>query len=206
MSEIDTKEYLGPLPPPPPKPPKKTIQVPVILGKGEKQHLVVKESMISPPSPPIFRIKDVDKYVVITQAKLVPSVNYDDCYDDKDYDQKWWLNKVIINGYVDKNVNYKTITDFTCEDVNGPVYHFTTRAYFSTFVEIKTKEKVKDCDKVEILSAVVEGEKEDLLDPNPPCKGAPDWAVTYNKLLEKILVKISAKIIRIEEVKVQPEY
>lgn len=197
MSQIDTNLI------PPKYPPKKTLQVPVIIGKGEKQHLVVKEVRISPPSPPIFRIKDVDKEVVITQTKLVPSVVYDAPAGPGSI-PCWW-SKVIINGFIDKNVNYKTITDYTCEDVNGPLFHFTTRVHFSTFIEIKSYEPVFETDKVEILSAVVEGEKEDLLDPNHVPKDAPEWAVTYNKLLEKILVRITAKVIRIEDVTVQPD-
>jgi hypothetical protein len=184
-------------------PPKKILQVPTIIGKGEKQHLVVKEVKISPPSPPVFRIKDVDKEVIITDTKLVPSVKFD---SPEDAGGPCWWSKVIINGYIDKNVNYKTITDCTCEDVNGPLYHFTTRVYFATYLEIKSSEKVCDTDKVEILSAVIEGEKEELLDPNPVGPCAPEWAVTYNRLLEKILVRICAKIIRIEEIKVQPDW
>ncbi len=189
-----------------PIPQKKTLQVPVKIGWGEKQELVVKEFTISPPSPPIFRIKDVDKEVVITQTKLVPTVKYIDPAEDLDGCVPcWWWSKVIINGYIDKNVNYKTITDFTSEDVNGPLYHFTTRVPFSTFIEMKSKEPVKETDKVEILSAVVEGEKDDLLDPNPVAANAPEWAITYNELLEKILIRITAKIVRIEEVTVQPD-
>jgi len=207
MSQIDTnpnlKQNSAPSCFPPPYPPKKIIQVPVIKGKGEKQHLVVKEFTISPPSPPIFRILDVDKKVVITDTKLVPSVKYDS--PEESEDPCWW-SKVIINGFIDKNVNYKTITDYTGEDVNGPLFHFTTRVYFATFLEIKSKEEIYDTDKVEILSAVVEGEKEELLDPNPVPKCAPDWAVTYRKLLEKILVRICAKVIRIEDVKIQPDW
>ena len=181
-------------------PPKKILQVPVKIGWGEKQKLVVKEATISPPSPPIFRIKDVDKEVVITQTKLVPT---DICNAGPDGNR--WRSKVIINGYIDKNVNYKTITDFTSEDVNGPLYHFTTRVHFSTFVEMMSEKPVVETDKVEILSAVVEGEKEDLLDPNPVPEGAPDWAITYNSLLEKILIRITAKIVRVEEVTVRPD-
>ncbi len=201
MSEIDANNAKGGFPCP--YPPKKIIQVPVVIGKGEKQYLVVKEDCISPPSPPVFRIVDVDKEVVVTDAKLVPSVKYDS--SDKG-GKPWCLSKVIINGYIDKNVIYKTIKDYTHEDVNGPLFQFTTRVPFSTFLEIETQEKIYDTDKVEILSAVVEGEKEELFDPNPVPKCAPDWAVTYNKILEKILIRICAKVVRIEELKVQPEW
>ncbi|WP_443662546.1 hypothetical protein [Clostridium sp.] len=38
------------------------------------------------------------------------------------------------------------------------------------------------------------------MDPNVVAIGAPDFAVTYNVLLEKMIVKIKLKIIRYEHV------
>ncbi|MBF8984665.1 DUF3794 domain-containing protein [Lutibacter sp. B2] len=68
----------------------KLIQVPVIIGQGSKQTLVVSKLRISPPSPPVFRINNIDTEVIITNMKVIPG-------------------KVIINGYIDKNINYKTL-------------------------------------------------------------------------------------------------
>lgn len=200
MSQTDTNVNPTAAPSLYPCPPKK-LQAKVIIGKGEKQHLVVKEFKVSPPSPPIFRIVDVDKEVVITDKKLIPSVKFD---TPEEMGGPCWWSKVIINGYIDKNVIYKTITDSTCEAVNGPLYQFTTRVPFATYLEIKTSERVDETYEAEILSAVVEGEKEELLDPNPAPKCGPDWAVTYNRLLEKMIVRICAKIVKVEDVKVQP--
>ncbi|SMC19633.1 protein of unknown function [Clostridium acidisoli DSM 12555] len=177
----------------PPKPRKKVLQVPVIVGWGEKQELVVKVSTVSPPSPPVFRIKDIDKTVEITNVLIVPPT----C---KTGDK--WHGKVILDGFIDKNVNYKTITDYEPDAVNGPLYHFTTRIEFATFVDVVADEPFSEDDNAEILEAYVEGEKEELLDPNPLADGAPDWAVTYNRLLEKIIVKIKLKITKIEHVPV----
>ena len=215
MDEIKT-----PIPTPiPPRPHKKVLQVPVIKGWGEKQELVVKLSKIAPPSPPVFRIIDVDKKVFITNTKLIILGKDEDDEDDGDVivnnvgndggyvpPTTWTWGKVIIDGYIDKNVIYKTITDTTEHDVNGPVFQFTTRANFATFVEVKSKEPLRKGDKVEILKAFVEGEKEELLDPNPVAPGAPEWAVTYNKLLEKMIVKIKLKVTRTEHVPVAPYY
>lgn len=176
----------------------KMIEVPVIVGKGEKQELVVQQTTISPPSPPIFRIKDVDKSVTITNTKLIP-IDED---DEPKFCEKT-MGKVIINGFIDKNVNYKTIQEFTSTEVNGPVFQFTTRIPFATVVEVKAKEPLKDSDTVEILSAFVEGEKEELLNPNPVAEGAPDWAITFNTLLEKIIIVIKLKVTRTEHVPVK---
>lgn len=219
-------ELIGGFPaPPPPKPSKKTLQVPVIIGWGEKQKLIVKEISVGKPcgdkprtdigpesgvgaAPKphlpvaIFRIVDTDKEVVITKTKLIPRIDSDipTCTPNKEY----W-SKVIVNGYVDKNVIYKTISSHTKEDVMGGLAQITTRVYFSTFIEIKSKEPVKETDRAEIVSAIVEGEDEELLDPNPVDKDAPEWAVTYNKLLEKMLVRITAKVVRTEHVTVKEE-
>lgn len=176
--------------------PKKLIQVSKVVGFGEKQEFVVRELTISPPSPAVFRIKDIDKIVVITDLKLVPLTM--DNYGSKGCDK--FRAKVIINGFVDKNINYKTITDFTETDVNGPLFHFTTRVEFATFVEVVATEPIKETDNVEILSAVVEGEKDELLNPNPVPEGAPSWAVTFNSILEKMIIDIKLKVTRSDHV------
>ena len=74
---------------------------------------------------------------------------------------------------------------------------------FATFVEVKSKEPIFRSDQVEILSAFVEGEKEELLDPNCVPDDAPAFAVTYNTLLEKMIVKIKLKITMVEHVPVR---
>ena len=179
---------------------KRLIQTPVVVGWGEKQELVVADLQVAPPSPSVFRIIGVDEFVVITDTKLIPVCNKKGEYSAK----------VIVDGYIDKNINYKTITDFTAADINGPVYHFTTRIPFSTFVEVKTSEPITDYSNnyaacynkcahkenytVEILDAIVEGASDELLDPNPVLDGAPAWAVTYNRILEKALVRVELKI------------
>jgi len=177
--------------------PLKTLQAAVIKGFGEKEELVVSQFTISPPNPPIFRIIDIDKQVVITNFKLASVSEPEDC-------QSWWKAKVIIDGYIDKNILYKTITDFTETAVSGPAYQYTTRINFATFVEVKSKEPIYKTDQVEILCAFVEGEKDELLDPNAVAVGAPDFAITYNSLLEKMIVKIVLKITRTEHVCVNP--
>ncbi|MBC8062872.1 MAG: DUF3794 domain-containing protein [Clostridiaceae bacterium] len=173
--------------------PKKILQVPVIKGFGEKQELVVREIVISPPNPSVFRIINVDKVVTITSFKLIAT-------DDNDDSQPFFRAKVIIDGFIDKNINYKTIADFTKDAVGGPVFQFTTRIDFATFVDVKAKEPIVETDQVEILNAFVEGEIEELLDPNPVPVGAPSFAVTFNKILEKMVVKIKLKVVRIEHV------
>jgi hypothetical protein len=172
---------------------KKNIQVPVILGFGEKQELVVNLATVSPPSPPVFRIKDIDKFVEIFDWKVVPIQHKK---------EEIWKVKVIIDGFIDKNINYKTIEDWDDKAVNGPLFHFTTKVFFNTFIEVKLDEPANEYDvfNVEFLEKFVEGEKDELLCPNPKQDDAPEWAVTYNQILEKMIVKIRLKVTKTEEI------
>ena len=172
----------------------KIIQVPVIVGQGNKQTLVVSKLRVSPPSPPVFRIINVDTEVVITNMKVIP-------------------NKVIINGYIDKNINYKTLEHFHHGAVNGPLYHYTTQIPFSTFIDIipQLGEEVREGDNAEVLEAFVEGEKDELLCPVPHkpaessdttgCCSKPIPPV-YSKILEKDVVKIIVKVTRTEHLEI----
>jgi hypothetical protein len=175
----------------------KVLQVPVILAYGETQELVISESIISPPSPPAFRVVNVDTEVVITSLELIPRIIHNTCRPDG----LWWA-KVIVEGFIDKNVNYKTIEDTTADSINGPLYHFTTRIPFSTFVEFSSCEPLCENDNVEVLEAFIEGERTTLTDPNPVAVGAPDWAITYNRISEKDIVRINLKVTRLEHVPV----
>lgn len=163
------------------------IQVPVVIGKGEVQVLVVKELTISPPGPPIWKIKEIDKEVLITNLVVIPV----DCGRK---------GKIIFNGLIIKNINYKTVDEVCHNTVSGPLFHSTTKIPFEGFIEITPErgEKVKEGDKAEILEAFVEGEKDELL-----CPEKIEGEIVFNKILEKMLVFVKAKIVRIEEIAVQ---
>lgn len=162
---------------------KKVLQVPVIVGKGSEQFFVEKDVTIAPPSPPIFKIEEIDKKVVITDTDVIPG-------------------KVIFNAYIWKNVIYKTVEDVCDGIVNGPLFHATFKIPFSGFVEIDPIgcEKISECDTAEVLEAYVEGEK-DLLHDEDTVKGVK----VFNKLLEKDVVKLTFKVIRNEHVPVLSE-
>ena len=165
----------------------KKIQVPVIIGTGNKQTLVVETLTVAPPAPPIFRIIDIDKKVIITDKKVIPGTEF-------------MAGKVIINGYIDKNIIYKTLPTPAGYPATGPIQHYTTLIPFSTFVEIDDtvipQDKVLEGDECEILEAFVEGERNELLDP---LGTDPE---TYATLLEKDLVRIVVKIVRVEHLDV----
>lgn len=159
---------------------KKILQVPVIVGKGSAQFFVEKDVTISPPSPPIFKIEEIDKKVVITDVSVIPG-------------------KVIFNAFIWKNVIYKTVEDVCDGIVNGPLFHATFKVPFGGFVEIEPIgcNKIKESDVAEVIEAFVEGEKDFL-----HCETTIKDVTVFNKLLEKDVVKITFKVTRTEHIPV----
>jgi hypothetical protein len=159
---------------------KKILQVPVIVGKGSAQFFIEKDVKISPPSPPIYKIEKIDKWVDVYDCHVIPG-------------------KVIFNAFLWKNIAYKTVEDVCDGIVNGPIYHSTFKIPFGGFVEIDPIgcEKVKEGDVAELLEAFVEGEK-DFLHGETWCKGVK----VFEKLLEKDVVKVVFKVVRKEHIPV----
>lgn len=159
----------------------KTLQVPVITGEGEGQFFVEKDTRISPPSPPVFKIKEIKKRVEIITAKVI-------------------RGKVIFNALLWKTVVYTTVEHVHDETVNGPVFHSTFRIPFGGFVELHPfpGEKVKEGDKAELLEAEIEGSKDILHDER-----CVDDIKVFNKLLEKTVVRLKFKATKIEHVTVK---
>jgi hypothetical protein len=151
------------------------IKVPVVVGIGDCQALVVTKI---PLHPPAFEIKDIDKKVIVDQCHVVK-------------------NKVIINATLYKNINYKTFghkDEFDGnERVCGDLRHCTVRIPFACFIEIPGAKEGQDC---QIECAEVEGEKDELLDENKDC--------TYSTLLEKTIVKIVAKVTYTDQIWIDP--
>lgn len=159
---------------------KKTLQVPVIVGEGEAQFFIEKDICISPPSPPVYKIEDIKKWIDVYSLKVI-------------------CGKVIFNAYLWKNIVYKTVEHVHDGIVNGPMYHSTLKIPFGGFVEIKPYkgEKVCEGDCPELLEACVEGAK-DILHDDECILGE----TVYNSLLEKTVVKLKFKVTRTEHVKV----
>ncbi len=117
---------------------------------------------------------------------LIPHVN-DDCAAACD--------KVIINGRLIKNITFKTIKERDCHgDLNrvcGDVRHCTVEIPFHLFVELPG---AKEGDICEVEDAIVAGEFDKLICPNSDG--------TFNKLLEKAVIKVRAKATRVRNLKV----
>lgn len=152
---------------------KQVIQVPVVVASNTAQVLVVTEI---PLTPPAFLIEQIHKLIKI-----------DDCVASCD--------KVIINGRLIKNITFKTVKERDCHgDLNrvcGDVRHCTVEIPFHLFVEVKG---AKDGDLCEVEDAIVAGEFDKLIDPNQDG--------TFNKLLEKVVIKVRAKAVRVRQLKV----
>ena len=159
---------------------KKILQVPVIVGKGSEQFFIEKDVTIPQSNPAIFKIEKIDRKVVVTDASVIPG-------------------KVIFNAFIWKNVTYKTVEDVCDGVVTGQINHITFKIPFGGFVEINPIgcEKIEKTDCAELLEAFVEGEKEFLHDESI-CKGQK----VFCSLLEKDVVKITFKVVRIEHIPV----
>lgn len=160
---------------------KKQLQVPVIVGTGTAQFFIEKDIKISPPSPPVFEIKEIRKKIDVYEMKVIPG-------------------KIIFNAWLWKDINYKTVEHVHDDSVNGPLFHLTTKIPFGGFVATVAAdgEEVREGDTPELLEAVVEGEIDDLHDKEEIC-GVP----VFEKLLEKVVVRLTFKVVRIQHVTVE---
>lgn len=163
------------------------IKVPEVVGRNSTQILL--ETIIPfPPQFPAIEIKDISKEV-------------------KDLEIFVCTNKVLINGILHKNINYKTF-EGNCEHdcctpdtYFGSVRHVGINIPFSAFVEIPG---ARHGDDFEIEFAGVEDncEFDKLIDPVHVCK---DKMHAFSKLREKVVVKIDLKVLRHIQITVKPE-
>lgn len=162
---------------------KKTLQVPVIVGEGDAQFFVEKDTVIAPPSPPVFKILDVEHSVEIITAKVIKG-------------------KVIFNALLCKTVKYSTVEHQHDGTINGPVYHSTFKVPFGGFVELEDYPGEKVCEeaKAELLEAEVEGSKDILHDET-----CVEGITAYNRLLEKTVVRLKFKAVTIQHVEVETD-
>jgi hypothetical protein len=166
----------------------KCIKVPEVIGRNSCQVLV--ECVIPfPEQYPAVEIKDIQKEV----RDLIVHV----C-----------KNKVLINGILHKNVNYKTYegnSDFyycyqKYDSYYGDVRHVAANIPFACFIEIPGA-----CpgDDFQIEFADVEDTCEvDILED--PCS-EKGHVKEYKKLREKVIIKIDLKVLRHVQITVKPE-
>jgi len=159
---------------------KKCVKVPEVIGKNYCQILLENEIPFAPGCP-AMEIKDIMKEV----KELILSV----CTD-----------KVLINGKLHKNINYKTLESTGkykcgCEDLDlsyGSVKHVSVDIPFSGLIDIPG---ARPGDTVEVEFAGVEDccEIDMLKDPyfTKGCK-----IPVFKKLKEKVIVKIEVKVLR----------
>lgn len=160
---------------------KKTLQVSVIVGEGKAHFFIEKDTHIAPPSPPIFTVKDIKKWVEVYTTKVIK-------------------DKVIFNAFLWKTVIYTTVEHVHDGTVNGAVYHSTFKIPFGGYVDLRPYpgEKISEGAKAELLEAKVEGEKDIWHDEK-----CIDGVKVYNKLLEKTVVSLKFKATTIQHVEVE---
>jgi len=157
---------------------KKTIiKAPVVVGDGSCQVLVVTEI---PLDPPAFEIHSITKKVNVEQCHAVH-------------------DRVIINGTLNKNIIYKTLTDTDTFNGNtrycGEIRHCTVRIPFHCFADIPGARENDNC---QVERAEVIGETEQLQDSGDDCN-------TSETLLEKAIILVEVKVTRTEQLPVEEE-
>jgi hypothetical protein len=152
---------------------KHIIEVPVVVGVNTAQILVVAEI---PLTPPAFKINEIHKLVEIDECVSV-------------------CDKVIINGRLVKNITFKTLGERDSKShlkrICGDLRHCTVEIPFHLFIDVKG---AREGDLCVVEDAIVAGEFDKLIDPI--CDK------TFGKLLEKAVLKIRAKVVRMRNLKV----
>lgn len=168
---------------------KKCVKVPEVIGRNYTQILLENEIPFAPGCPAL-EIKDIMKEV----KELILSV----CRD-----------KVLINGKLHKNINYKTFENIGrikchCEDLDviyGNVKHVSVSIPFSGYIDIPG---ARLGDTVEVEFAGVEDCCElDILKDPYYVRGCA--VPVYKKLKEKVIVKIEVKVLRPCQITVDEE-
>lgn len=165
------------------------IKVPEVIGRNDTEILV--EAVIPfPPESPAVEIKDVQKEV----------------RDIKIFICK---NKVLINGVLHKNINFKTFEEHLenvckCEDITGffgDVRHVAVNIPFAGFIEVPGA-RAGDDFQVEFAGVEDMCEVDILEDPVILSK---ENIVAFKKVREKVIVKIDVKVLREVQITVKPE-
>ncbi|MCR4434627.1 MAG: DUF3794 domain-containing protein [Clostridiales bacterium] len=168
---------------------KKCVKVPEVIGKNSCQILLETEIPF-PAGAPALEVKDIVKEV----KELVLSV----CKD-----------KVLINGKLHKNINYKTLQSTgkikcNCNDLDvayGELKHVSIWIPFSGYMDVPG---AMPGDTVEVEYAGAEDCCEiDIL--KDPCHIKGCEYPVYRKLKEKVIVKIEVKVLRPVQITVDPE-
>lgn len=166
------------------------IKVPEVIGRNRCQTLV--ESVIPFPSRyPAVEIKDIHKEV----RNLIVHV----CKD-----------KVLINGILHKNINYKTfegnmdygLCDDKYDSFYGSVRHVAVNIPFACFIEIPGAQPGDDY-QIEFAGVEECCEVDILEEPFPVSKLN---VLAYKRLREKEIVKIDIKVLRPVQITIKPEH
>lgn len=160
------------------------VELPIQVGVGQAQTLIC----VTIPLPaPALEVKDIRKKVIIDSCKVIP-------------------DKVIIDGRLRKDINFKTLLAGTvprrpgvftgCTGIvntaTGNVEHVTVDIAFSVFVPVMGARPGDTC---VVQQAVVEGEAEEPANVTE--------AGTFTAIVDKSMVSLCVKVTRPQAVQMQ---
>ncbi|KHD38571.1 hypothetical protein NL50_03460 [Clostridium acetobutylicum] len=152
---------------------------------GEYEKLIVNILTVKKPSPPILAIDTTNNVVTVTNAIIDSPVKKTSSN---------WKGTLLLDGYIDNTVTYRTASNTSSNTISGNINFLSTRIYFQIRPTVLSPTQFSKKSNVEVISAYVESEKKDLIEQNSLPENYPTWAITYNKLSQKILVKVQIKI------------
>lgn len=210
---------------------KRILQTKVIVGKGKSQFFVESDTCIAPPSPPVFKIVAVDAEVEVYDAKLITGGDCECGWAKVLFNAKIKKNVIYktVEHIHDGTVNGPLYHSTFCVPFGGFVEIEALKGEKIKECDIAEVIKAKFEGAKEVLhdEAIIRCKKEEPrvkyeemrgCRMNDGCKKHEeacevkkleeerDEVKVYNKLLEKMVVEIEFKVVRVEHVCVEEEH
>lgn len=158
---------------------KRFIEATTIIGSGSIDFIIEKQIDIPEALPSIWTIDNVEATIKLTD--ITPT-----------------LKKIIVSGFIDINVNYKTLMTSFDNVSTGKISHIETNFPFSTPIDLITDDniKLKKSDVVKVVTAKCLAENHILSD----YLIIPSEEVVYNKITAQLFLQIKVIATRKEKI------
>ena len=158
---------------------KRFIEATTIIGSGSTDFIIEKEIDIPEALPSIWTIDNVEATIKLTD--ISPT-----------------MKKIIVSGFIDINVNYKTLMTSFDNVSTGKISHIETNFPFSTPIDLITDDNInlKKSDVVKVVTAKCLAENHILSDSLI----IPSEEVVYNKITTQLLLQIKVMATRKEKI------
>lgn len=158
---------------------KRFIEASTIIGRGSTDLFIEQDISIPDSSPLIWSIDNIKVKVEINKINLIN-------------------DKVIVSGFANININYKTLLSSCNEATTGNLNYIQVKIPFTTPIDFKIEPmiKLKCSDNYQLIKSQCLGITYKLCDPSniSPCE------VVYNKLATQLVIQIKLIATRNERI------